>query len=873
MKGRSSTTPMMEQYLGVKAQHPDTLLLYRMGDFYETFYEDAVTLSRILGITLTSRNAGDPDPIPLAGIPWHSAEPQIVKLLQAGLRVAICEQVESAAEAKGLIERRVVEVLSPGTALSDSLLDGGRNNFLAALCGGEGRFGLAAADISTGTFLAGDLSIEEVEEEMIRLSPAEILSPEGWSHPRLDRFLSETAGSSFRSRWDPWRFSPPRGEGVLREHLGVASLDGFGFREIGPGVGAAAALLEYAREQKQSRLTHLTGLRRIEPGDGLVLDEASLRGLEILEPLSGAKDATLLSVLDATRTASGRRRLRQALQRPFRDIAQANMRLDRVEAWILDAASRVEMGRRLQSVTDLERILARANCARVTPRDLGGLRQTLLALPSIRAILEGNDAWTGMAGRLDAGDLGALLDAALVDSPPVNLAEGGVFRDGYDAALDEAREAARGGKRWMAEVETRERDATGIANLKVGYNRVFGYFIEVSKSQLGRVPDRYTRKQTLSTGERYITPEIKEHEEKILGAEEAEKRREVELFRTLCERVVVETARIQAIAESLAEIDLVASFAETASAGGYARPLLESSGAIVIEEGRHPVVERAVGIGAFVPNDLDLDGEERQIVILTGPNMAGKSTFLRQIGLICLMAQAGSFVPAKSARIGMADRIFTRVGAHDILSRGQSTFLVEMIETSNILRHATSASLVLMDEVGRGTSTYDGLSIAWAVAEALREDPARRPRTIFATHYHEMTRLADSAEGYLNLNVLVREWGDSVIFLRRVVEGAADRSYGIEVARLAGVPDPVVRRATEILRDLERRGAHVIESHAAPGHKAVEDQLSLFGAGELEWLREELAAIDPDRLTPIEALQAIHRWVRRIDAPRGRRVE
>jgi DNA mismatch repair protein MutS len=860
-----ATTPMMEQYLGVKAQHPGTLLLYRMGDFYETFFEDAITLSKVLGITLTSRNSGDPDPIPLAGFPWHSAEPHIQTLLRAGLRVAICEQVENPADAKGLVARRVVEVLSPGTAVSDPLLDRGRNNYLVALCGEADSIGLAAADISTGSFLAGDLTEEEAEEELVRLAPAEVLVPEGWTHPRLDRFLREHLGGPFRSAADGWRFAAARGETLLKEHFRVATLEGYGFRDPTPAVGAAAALLEYARDQKQSSLSHLLGLERLQPAGYLVLDDASLRGLEVLEPLTGMRESTLLSALDATRTAAGGRRLRAALARPYRDPEPVNARLDRVGELSQDASARDRIGRALEEMADVERILARVHCERATPRDLGGLRRTLLAAPKIEAGLAELPSWAGTRAALAAEPLASALEASLVDSPPLNLAEGGVFRDGYDPDLDAIREAAHGGRRWMAELEAREREATGIANLKVGYNRVFGYTIEVTRSQLARVPERYTRKQTLSTGERYVTPELKEQEEKILGAEDAQRKRETELFGVLCGKVIEATAALQALAAALAECDLCLSFAECAASRGYVRPTLDRSRILSIEEGRHPVVERAVGIGSFVPNDLALDGEERQVVILTGPNMAGKSTYLRQVGLIVLMAQAGSYVPARAARVGVVDRIFTRVGAHDVIARGQSTFLVEMIETSNILRHASGESLVLMDEVGRGTSTYDGLSIAWAVAEALRGDPGRRPRTIFATHYHEMTRIAEPGNGYVNLNVLVREWGDEVIFLRRVEEGAADRSYGIEVARLAGVPESVVRRATEILRDLERKGAHVIE--ARPGEPGGEPspQLSLFGSGEGEWLLAELRSIDPDRLTPLEALERLHRWFARID--------
>ncbi len=577
---------MMEQYLGVKAKYPDTLLLYRMGDFYETFYEDAVTLSRVLGIVLTSRSPGDAEKIPLAGIPWHSAEPQIARLLQAGLKVAICEQVEGASEAKGLIARRVVEVLSPGTAVTDPLLERNRNNFLVAISGDEERIGLSAADISTGIFLAGDLTEEEAEEELARLAPSEILWPEGWKSARLEKFLTEYLPEAHRTSLDPWRFDPSRGAVLLREHFRVASLEGYGFRDPTFAVGAAAAVLEYAREQKQAPLTHMNGIERIQPAGHLLLDEASLRGLEVLEPLSGGgKDSTLLSVLDRTRTAAGGRRLRDALSRPFRDPEPARERCDRVASLIEDARARLRVAEELAGVSDIERILGRIHCGRAAPRDLVGLMRSLLAAPRIVEDLAELNGWNEAAFPAECRLLAKDLEAALAEPPPATVRDGEVFRDGYDAELDSIREAARGGRRWMADTEAKERESTGISNLKVGYNRVFGYYIEVTRSQLSRVPDRYHRKQTLSTGERYVTPELKEQEERILGAQEAEVRRQEELFRALCERAAAATVPLQNLARLLAEADLTASFAEVAAASGYARPVLDRSRALEIEEG------------------------------------------------------------------------------------------------------------------------------------------------------------------------------------------------------------------------------------------------------------------------------------------------
>ncbi len=589
-KRSARTTPMMEQYLRVKSAHPDALLLYRMGDFYETFFEDAVTLSQVLGIVLTSRNRDDDDPIPLAGIPWHSAEPQIAKILKAGLRVAICEQVEKTSEAKGLLDRRVVEVLSPGTAVTDPLLEKGRNNYLAALCGTEDCLGIAAADISTGVFLAGEMTLEEIEQELMRLAPAEILIPNGWANDAAVRMLEEQFGSIFRSEGDDWRFGPIRGGELLKEHFHVATLEGYGFRENGPGIGAAAALLEYAREQKQSPLSHIRGLERIEKSGSMILDEASLRGLEVLTPLTvGGPEATLLSVLDSTKSAAGRRRLRAALSRPFRDPEPARARLDRVVSLYEDGTARESIRGNLEEVADIERILGRVHCGRANPRDLAGLRRSLLATPRIVGLLPASGNWD----RLIVGDrcaqLAEELDAALVDSPPLRFQED-IFRDGYDRDLDALREASRGGKRWMTELEVAERGSTGIGSLKVGYNRVFGYYLEVSKSQVSRVPDRYIRKQTLSTGERYVTPELKEQEEKILGAQEAQVRRQEELFRILCERIMEQTSDLQGLAHHLAEVDLDASFAVAAADGRYVRPRLERSSGLESDAGVPPAV-------------------------------------------------------------------------------------------------------------------------------------------------------------------------------------------------------------------------------------------------------------------------------------------
>jgi len=880
----------MAQYLRAKTEHPDAILLFRMGDFYETFFEDARTLARETGIALTSRNAGDADPIPLAGFPWHNAEPYISRLLQAGHRVAVCEQVEEPGKGKKLLERRVVEVLSPGTALSDALLQAGRNNFIVALRHQDDRFGLAAADISTGEFLVADLSRAELADELGRLAPAEVLLPREDQETLLE-LLEGLDPAPFRTALDAWRFGRDRARQTLLDHYRLASLDAFEAEDLGPGLGAAGALVDYAREQKQSALGHLLAPKRLRSGDGLVLDEATLRSLEVLEPLpGGSAQNTLLSVCDQTLTAAGARRLRRELRRPLAALAPLLRRAEAVAA-LADSVLRAELRELLRGTSDLERILGKLHCARALPRDLAGLRQTLRAAPQIEELARRYPPLardpelaqlTGPSGVPPS--LPATLEAALVEQPPATLADGGVIRDGHDPKLDELRLLARDGKSWIARLQEEERSRTGIPTLKVGFNRVFGYYIEVSQSQLAKVPDRYQRKQTLAGAERFLTPELKEHEEKVLRAEEEQLRRERALFESLCAAAREQTIALQQLAERLAGLDLLQSLAETAARRRWIRPTLDLEPRLSIQGGRHPVVESAIGSANFIANDTELDDGESQLVLLTGPNMAGKSTYLRQVGLIVILAQLGCPVPAEEARIGLVDRIFTRVGAQDSLARGQSTFLVEMIETSRILHHATRRSLVLLDEVGRGTSTYDGLAIAWAVAEALESETGPRPRTIFATHFHELTRLARPGRGFRNYNVEVKEWGDQVIFLRRVVEGAADRSYGIHVARLAGVPEPVVRRARHILEALEEQSRRMagpagrVADEASPFAQAAGGagatgagtaagatqpkapvQLALFDPVEPPFVAE-LRSCDLDRLSPLDALQMLHRW-------------
>lgn len=857
-------SPMMAQYRRAKQEHPDAVLLFRMGDFYETFHEDAHILSGVTGIALTSRNSGDPDPIPLAGFPWHNAEPYIADLLKAGHRVAICEQVEEPGKGRKLLERRVTEVLSPGTALNTSVLQAGANNYLVAAAAAGEMLGLAAADLSTGEFLLAEGSGREIREELIRLAPSEVILP----RPRtvdLDAAVNSLQPVPFQTERDSWRFDEGRGRRLLLERFRVASLEGFEVEDLSPALSAAGALLEYAAEQKQSDLGHLCPPRRLRADDGLILDESTLRSLEILDPLpGGTPGGTLLKTIDRTLTAAGSRRLRAELRRPPCRVDAIAARLDAVEA-LLNESFRPELRSELKGTADLERILGRMHLGRAVPRDLGALRDTLGRAPVLAELLLrcpgaprpaslGNAALAGLAGRLRE---------ALADQLPVALSDGGVFRDSWDPELAGLRSLSRNARSHIARLQDQERAATGISTLKVGYNRVFGYYIEVGKSHSPRIPERYHRKQTLASAERYLTPELKEFEEKVLNAQEGEQRRERMLFDELCGEVRAYTREIQDLSRSLAEIDFLQSLAECAAVRRWVRPKVDEGREVVITDGRHPVVEESLGSGEFVPNDTRLDHGGRQVLILTGPNMAGKSTYLRQVGHIVILAQTGSFVPAGGATIGLCDRVFTRVGAHDSLARGQSTFLVEMIETSRILNHATDRSLVLLDEVGRGTSTYDGLSIAWAVAEALESARGPRPRTIFATHFHELTRLARDGRGFCNLTVQVKEWGDKVVFLRRVEDGAADRSYGIHVAQLAGVPDAVIRRARVILDRLERESRRIAPAvdggESAETPAAEECQLTLFTPAEPSFV-QELRDLDPNRLTPLEALEILIRW-------------
>ncbi len=854
-------TPLMQQYREIKSRHRDKILFFRMGDFYEMFYEDAHLASKLLGIALTSRGDG----VPLAGVPVKAAAEYLRQLIAAGHRVAICEQVEDPKLARGLVRREVVETVTPGATLEESCLAGNRNNFLVAVnlpagAGSREPAGLAAIDLSTGEFLLETVEAGEVAEAIARLGPAEVVVPGDASLPLGDGVLA--------ARRDRWEFDPDLARVELGRRFALASLDGLGIGPAdGPALGAAGALLRYLVELQPAGVPHLRRPVVRRPAQYLWLDEMTRRNLELVEPLrAGGRGTTLLEALDLTVTPPGARLLRRWVLSPLRDPVAINQRLDAVEVLVRDHRARGRIREALDGVRDLERLAGRAAAGRATPRELGSLRDSLARLPDVLEALasvaerERSAALGEVAAEFDVlADLAAELGRGLADRPPASLADGEVIRPGFDAELDQLRELREGGRRYIATLQQRERERTGIPSLKVGYNKVFGYYLEVTNPHAARVPPDYERRQTLTGAERYVTAELKQYEAKVLGAEERIAAREAELFGLLRDQVGRATVRIQRTAQALARLDVWAALAETAATRGYVRPRVHEGFSLVLRQSRHPVIERLMPREAFIPNDVRFEPAER-VLLVTGPNMAGKSTILRQIGLCVVLAQMGSFVPADSAEIGVVDRLFTRVGASDNLAGGQSTFMVEMSETSAILHSATRQSLVLLDEIGRGTSTYDGVAIAWAVTEYLHDRIGCR--TMFATHYHELIQLPERLAHARNLNVAVRESGDQVVFLHRLEPGGTDRSYGIHVAQLAGLPEPVVRRATEILRLLE------CEHRVVPGAPAEPDprQLALFReADAVHPVVEELRALDLDTLTPLEALNRLAELKRRTE--------
>ncbi len=865
-------TPLMRQYTRIKERYTDAILFFRMGDFYEMFNEDAKVASRILQIALTKRGKSEGVDIPLCGVPYHAGESYIAKLIRRGFKVAVCEQVEDPKKARGIVKREVVRVVTPGTVLEEGMLKERENLYLAAwIVNGEG-LGLSFLDLGTGEFLltekkGGDL-LEFLLGRFGTYEPRELIVPEeSRKSPFLQHLLRETPGISVQYM-EGWAFEGAEAYRRLTRHFQTATLEGFGCEEEKLGISAAGALLRYVEETQKSALPHIRGIRTVRDGERMFLDAATIRNLELVRSsLDGGKEGTLLHVLDRTRTAMGGRTFRNYLLNPLLDVREIRRRQDAVSELFENPGILRRIQETLDPVHDLERLISRATLGVAHARDLLALGASLSLMPKIRretASLQ-DPFLKELSGRVDElDDVCRLIRDAIHEEPSLTLREGRLIRDGYSPELDELRSIGREGKGWIARLESRERERTGIGNLKVKYNKVFGYYIEVTKANLGEVPEDYIRKQTLVNAERFITPELKEYETRVLSAQDRIVELEAELFMEVRRRVADEAPRIQKTARALAVLDVICSLAETAGMNRYVRPDVTEESRIVIREGRHPVLELLETVESFVPNDTDLDTDRNRLLVITGPNMAGKSTYMRQVALIVLMAQMGGFVPASEAKIGVVDRIFTRVGASDALVRGQSTFMVEMNETANILNNATERSLIVLDEIGRGTSTFDGISIAWAVAEFIHN--RIRARTLFATHYHELTELAITLSGVKNYNIAVREWNDEVIFLRKIMEGGADKSYGIQVARLAGLPAGVVERAREVLSNLEKCELNeageplIAHSEERKGHAP---QLDLFTDRSHPVLRE-IEGMDLESLTPLEALNRLAGIQRRL---------
>ncbi|MFC1533829.1 DNA mismatch repair protein MutS [Thermodesulfobacteriota bacterium] len=854
----SQMTPMLRQFLDIKESYPDSILFFRMGDFYEMFLEDAEIASRILGITLTSRGSYNDKKVPMCGVPHHSSRSYIAKLIENGRKVAVCEQVEDPRKSKGIVKREVVRVVTPGSVVEEVDVDSNTNLFMAAIAGSNSAYGLAHVDLSTGEFRVTEVEEwNELLDELGRIGPAELLVPETdnlSSRKELSCYKMEILKSD--------EYHKERAESLLKEQLGVESLSDFGCDGMEQGIVAAGAIAYYLKETQKGNPDHIKEILAYRLGDYMFLDESTVWNLELFETMRRRSiKGSLFQILNRTVTPMGSRLLKRWIGYPLVDLIKIRRRLAAVSNLRDDRIFREEIKEQLDGIYDLERLNGRVSLGRANARDLVALKLSILRLPLIKKRLADStsELLADIALTLDTlQDVARKIDRAICDDPPVSLREGGLIREGYNQELDELIRITRDGKAWISDLAIKEQKRTGISKLKIGYNRVFGYYIEVSKANLHLVPSNYIRKQTLVNGERYITEPLKEYEEKVLGAEEKKVELEYEIFEQIRGDVALENQRIKETATLIGEIDSLASLAETAELSGYTCPDVNDGGVIDIVDGRHPVIEQTVKDEAFVPNDIHLDDKEQQFLIITGPNMAGKSTILRQVALTVLMSQMGSFVPASKAVIGMVDRIFTRIGASDDLTRGQSTFMVEMDETANILRHISSKSLVILDEIGRGTSTYDGLSIAWAVAESLHDRDNRGVRTLFATHYHELTELLATKHRVKNFNIAVKEWKDRIIFLRKLVPGGTSRSYGIQVARIAGIPEEVIERAKEILDNLEKGDLDDLGRPRLARSRLASDtedtaQLNLFGGHDqrlINWIRD----LDISSMTPVEAL-------------------
>ena len=874
-------SPMMQHYLQTKEEYPDCILFYRLGDFYEMFFEDAKIVSRELELTLTGKSCGQEERAPMCGVPFHAYESYMNRLVAKGYKVAICEQMEDPKQAKGMVRREVIRVVTPGTNINEQALDEGKNNYIMCIVSLSDQFGVATADVTTGDFFVTEVdSKRRLLDEIYKFSPTEVVCNEALFMGGLDiDDLKNRVGIVLYSL-ENWYFDDSLCENTLKEHFRVNSLEGLGLADLECGMIASGSLLKYLYETQKNSLEQISAIHPYTTGKFMVLDSSTRRNLELVETLrEKAKRGSLLWVLDKTKTAMGARMLRSFVEQPLIEKEEIEGRLDAIEELMQRAIDREELREYLNPVYDLERLLTRITYQSANPRDLTAFKSSIGMIPHIRGILLElqSKEIQGICEDMDTlEDLYTLIDAAIEEEPPITVREGGIIKDGYHEEIDRLREAKSQGKNWLAELEAKEREKTGIKNLKIKFNKVFGYYLEVTNSFKDLVPDYYTRKQTLTNAERYITPELKEMEDMILGAEDKLVQLEYELFRELREQIAKNVVRIQKTAKALAKIDVFASLALISEQNHYCRPSLNQNGRIDIKNGRHPVVEKMINNDMFIANDTYLDNQKNRISVITGPNMAGKSTYMRQTALIVLMAQIGCFVPAETADIGIVDRIFTRVGASDDLASGQSTFMVEMTEVANILRNATGNSLLILDEIGRGTSTFDGLSIAWAVVEHISNPKLLGAKTLFATHYHELTELEGKLDNVNNYCIAVKEKGDDIVFLRKIVKGGADKSYGIQVAKLAGVPDSVIERAKEIAEELGRHDivdfTEILSNKKNSATKKKKEhldevdltQMSLFDAVNDNDIIEELKEIDVGNLTPIEALNKLYELQNKI---------
>ena len=869
----ANLTPMMQQYMEIKNQYQDCILFYRLGDFYEMFFEDAITCSKVLEITLTGKNCGQEERAPMCGVPYHSVDSYLSKMVSKGYKVAICEQVEDPKEAKGIVKRDVVRIVTPGTNINTQTLDETKNNFLMSIIATDGYYGVSAVDVTTGEFLVTEVdSDKKLKDEISKLAPSEIVCNDTFYLSGFDiKDLTERLGIVV-STLETWHYDDDNCTSRLREHFKVKSLDGLGLTDYSIGITASGALLSFLYETQKNSLEHITTITPYITSKYMVLDSASRRNLELVETLrEKQKRGSLLWVLDKTKTAMGARLLRKYIEQPLVERDSINMRLDAIEEMNNNIITREELREYLNPIYDLERLLSKVSYHSVNPRDMIAFKASVAMLPYIKCLLKDfkSTELKNIYDNIDSlEDICELIEKAIVDEPPINVKEGGIIKDGYNEEVDRLRNAKSDGKSWLADIETKEKEKTGIKNLRIKYNKVFGYYLEVTNSYKDLVPDTWTRKQTLTNAERYITPELKELEDVILGAEDRLFSLEYNLFNELRDKIAEEIVRIQTTAKAVAKLDVYCSLAIVAEHNNFVRPTINTNGIIDIKDGRHPVVEKMISNDMFVSNDTYLNNDESRVSIITGPNMAGKSTYMRQTALIVLMAQIGSFVPASKADIGIVDRIFTRVGASDDLASGQSTFMVEMTEVANILRNATKDSLLILDEIGRGTSTFDGLGIAWAVIEHISNPEILGAKTLFATHYHELTELEGKLESVNNYCIDVKENGEDIVFLRKIIKGGADKSYGIQVAKLAGVPEGVLKRARAIVNELSNNDISdkVRSMDILTGDEVVREDNNNYSKENVSFVAviEDLKKLNLSKITPLEAINILYEYQEKI---------